>query len=194
MEDGIQVMFSLGKYCPGDHWSIPARTATGEVEWPPYIVPNNSPKSQLPHGTDHFYCKLAIMNVSGGIVSVQDCRPLFPALTELPDNDLREHNKYLHGYGVVCGFKMKCLPKRGNGVQIGSGYALDCEGDPIKADQSIVYDFLSDKAVKKNWLEEKKGSEVFACPYLPELIIGQYFPLSLTFRKMTGTIYWKVHY
>lgn len=35
LENGIQVTFGTGFYQPGDYWTIPARTATGQVEWPP---------------------------------------------------------------------------------------------------------------------------------------------------------------
>jgi hypothetical protein len=35
LENGIQVSFTPGTYQSGDHWTIPARAATGEIEWPP---------------------------------------------------------------------------------------------------------------------------------------------------------------
>ena len=35
LEDGVQVWFAKGgQYQAGDYWQIPARTATGDVEWP----------------------------------------------------------------------------------------------------------------------------------------------------------------
>ncbi|HJQ29860.1 MAG TPA: DUF6519 domain-containing protein, partial [Rubrobacter sp.] len=34
LEDGIEVSISSGQYRAGDYWLIPARTATGDVEWP----------------------------------------------------------------------------------------------------------------------------------------------------------------
>ncbi|MFH0245628.1 DUF6519 domain-containing protein [Streptomyces sp. HK10] len=35
LEDGVEVYFEPGgAYRPGDHWLVPARTATGAVEWP----------------------------------------------------------------------------------------------------------------------------------------------------------------
>ncbi|MCA2218025.1 DUF6519 domain-containing protein [Jidongwangia harbinensis] len=37
LEDGVQIRFEGGEKLvrrPGDHWLIPARTATGDVEWP----------------------------------------------------------------------------------------------------------------------------------------------------------------
>ncbi len=35
LENGIQVSFTAGTYRSGDYWTIPARTATGTIEWPP---------------------------------------------------------------------------------------------------------------------------------------------------------------
>ncbi len=36
LEDGVQVRFSAGaSWHTGDYWTIPARVATGDVEWPP---------------------------------------------------------------------------------------------------------------------------------------------------------------
>ncbi len=35
LENGIQVLFTAGTYRSGDYWTIPARTATGTIEWPP---------------------------------------------------------------------------------------------------------------------------------------------------------------
>jgi len=35
LENGIEVSFGAGSYQAGDYWTIPARTATGSVEWPP---------------------------------------------------------------------------------------------------------------------------------------------------------------
>ena len=34
LESGVQVRFETGTYRTGDYWMIPARTATGDIEWP----------------------------------------------------------------------------------------------------------------------------------------------------------------
>ncbi|WP_298734418.1 DUF6519 domain-containing protein [uncultured Chitinophaga sp.] len=88
LEDGIQVQFSEGNYKAGDYWLIPARTATGEVEWPPYAIPNTSPVSQPPAGTPHYYCRLALITVQNGSAEIDDCRELFPSLTEICAEDI----------------------------------------------------------------------------------------------------------
>jgi hypothetical protein len=35
IENGIQVTFTAGTYKSGDYWLIPARTASGTIDWPP---------------------------------------------------------------------------------------------------------------------------------------------------------------
>src|SRR2546428_474322 len=45
LEGGVQVGFSAGSYRSGDYWLIPARTVTGEIEWPPFEIPNANPQA-----------------------------------------------------------------------------------------------------------------------------------------------------
>ncbi len=66
LEDGIEIAFqSLEEqgenhtYRTGDYWLIPARAATGDVEWP---GPVDDPASLPPHGVTHHYAPLAIVN------------------------------------------------------------------------------------------------------------------------------------
>lgn len=81
LEDGVQVRFSAGTYRSGDHWMIPARTATADVEWPREA---GNPLDLAPHGIEHRLCKLAVLRFDGtNILSVSDCRNLFPPLTAL---------------------------------------------------------------------------------------------------------------
>ena len=72
LEDGVQILFEplspTAEYRIGDYWLIPARTATGDVEWP---GPMNNPTPLHPHGVEHHYAPLAIISVSeGNIVAV----------------------------------------------------------------------------------------------------------------------------
>lgn len=84
LEGGIQVHFAAGSYRTGDYWLIPARTATGEIEWPPYQVPNAIPAPQPPLGIEHHYCRLALIQLTpDGLEVIEDCRRLFPPLTEI---------------------------------------------------------------------------------------------------------------
>jgi Family of unknown function (DUF6519)/Carboxypeptidase regulatory-like domain/Helix-hairpin-helix domain len=77
LEDGVEVRFEAGDYRTGDYWLVPARVATGDIEWP-----HTDPQS--PHGIVHHYCRLAmIRRTAAGFEAVDDCRPRFPALTQL---------------------------------------------------------------------------------------------------------------
>jgi hypothetical protein len=64
LEDGIQIYFesepnnNAQVYRTGDYWLIPARTATGDVEWP---GPSDDPDSVPPLGIEHHYAPLAII-------------------------------------------------------------------------------------------------------------------------------------
>lgn len=90
LEDGVEVQFSNATFRTGDYWVIPARTATGDLEWPPFEVPNGAPEAQLPRGIEHHYCRLAVIafdpsKKEWGVV--EDCRPIYPPLTECCDGE-----------------------------------------------------------------------------------------------------------
>ena len=81
LEEGVQVSFEAGEYHAGDYWLIPARTVTGQVEWP---RDGSGPVAQSPQGIKHHYCRLAVVESNGSTLSfVADCRKPFPALTEI---------------------------------------------------------------------------------------------------------------
>jgi photosystem II stability/assembly factor-like uncharacterized protein len=84
LEDGVEVRFGAdGDYRPGDHWSIPARTVTGDVDWP--RDGSGIPLALPPAGIADRYCRLGIIDVApdGAISVLSDCRDLFPTLTGL---------------------------------------------------------------------------------------------------------------
>jgi hypothetical protein len=82
LEDGVQISFSKdGDYRAGDYWLIPARTATGEVEWP-YAVGSDPKEKRIraalpPHGVQHHYAPL-LLSLPGAAPREgrknQDCR------------------------------------------------------------------------------------------------------------------------
>ncbi|MBD2520101.1 hypothetical protein H6G93_35195 [Nostoc sp. FACHB-973] len=82
LEGGIQVQFTPGSYKTGDYWLIPARTATGEIEWPYQDSQGNLiPQSSL--GIKDHYCRLAIVrSENDSLVTAADCRKIFSPLTE----------------------------------------------------------------------------------------------------------------
>jgi hypothetical protein len=62
LEDGVQVQFSAGTYQAGDYWMIPARVATGTVDWP---SDGNGPLALLPEGVRYHLAPLAFVPGSG---------------------------------------------------------------------------------------------------------------------------------
>jgi hypothetical protein len=81
-----------------DYWMVPARTATGDVEWPRDGV-TNEPLLRPCHGVHHHFAKLALLSFDGASWSLrQDCRQLFPPLTDITAADVSFNN-------TVCDFE-----------------------------------------------------------------------------------------
>jgi Family of unknown function (DUF6519) len=83
LEYGIQVQFSAGQYHSGDYWLIPARTASGELDWPPCRA--DCAAFQPPRRTEIYRAPLACIELDPNTQQPipEDCRRLFPSLTEL---------------------------------------------------------------------------------------------------------------
>src|SRR5712692_9382544 len=102
LEDGVEIRFQpadpvqsppstptpVNQYLTGDYWLIPARTATGDVEWPKVIDADGNPETDTngnmipvalpPHGITHYYAPLAIIGVSAdGVSPIRGCRNSF---------------------------------------------------------------------------------------------------------------------
>ncbi|MGC2108263.1 MAG: DUF6519 domain-containing protein [Candidatus Korobacteraceae bacterium] len=83
LEDGVQIQFQQSDanlpatYRTGDYWLIPARTATGDVEWPTETATDSTGKAIQtaaalpPEGIVHHYAPLAIIDVETNEVNVQ---------------------------------------------------------------------------------------------------------------------------
>ena len=127
LESGVEVSFTEGSYVSRSFWLVPARTATADIEWPPFQVPNTQPLPQPPLGEFHNFCRLALIESVYGKWTAGDCRLQFPSLTNICADDvcyhshcdglkdaetveqaldrlceeskLRFHKKYLHGWG-----------------------------------------------------------------------------------------------
>jgi hypothetical protein len=78
-EGGVEVRFAPGDYRTGDYWLIPARTSgpttIGDIEWPRDSTPQKNPIQQPPHGIQHRYACLALVEFSNGEWKILgDCR------------------------------------------------------------------------------------------------------------------------
>jgi uncharacterized protein DUF6519 len=85
LEDGVQIQFSAGgEYRTGDYWLIPARVATGNIEWPQDNKSN--PKSLPPRGIAHHYALIGVVARAGASANVVDMRcefqPLFVCIAK----------------------------------------------------------------------------------------------------------------
>jgi hypothetical protein len=79
LEDGVQIEFREegGDYTPGDFWLIPARTQTGDVEWPRQ---DGRPARRPPTGIEYRYAPLALVHrFDNEPDSIDDLRSEFPA-------------------------------------------------------------------------------------------------------------------
>jgi len=113
LESGVQIQFDGTHFVSGDYWQIPARTATGDVEWP-QDEPAGQPLWQSPVGIKHHYCALALLQYHGANWSVlKDCRNIFPPLIDIsggcclkvePGEDLQTaiNTVIAAGGGTVC--------------------------------------------------------------------------------------------
>ena len=89
LEDGIQIQFSSseGEYRTGDYWLIPARAASGRIEWPMEQNKVGAYKSVRPHGVEHHYAPLGFLNWdSDGSLSISNCRCTFSPISVLLEN------------------------------------------------------------------------------------------------------------
>jgi hypothetical protein len=109
LEYGVQVCFTPGYYQPGDYWTVPARAATGTIDWPPcsgdgsqWQPPQSFNVRTTPLACIHWMLVLRRTGIAdarvsevgtgvvdiGGVVevpeyTVDDCRTLFQSLQSL---------------------------------------------------------------------------------------------------------------
>lgn len=77
--------------------------------------------------------------------AIPGARTVQDALDALCDSStLRFHKKHLHGWGIVCGLRVHCGPDPVEGarrmISVGSGYAIDCDGNDVRIDESEPID------------------------------------------------------
>ncbi len=83
LENGILVSFGSGIYQTGDYWLIPARAASGQIDWPP--CGSNGNLFQSPNYVAVFNAPLACIqwDAKNRKATVEDCRRIFSPLTDL---------------------------------------------------------------------------------------------------------------
>lgn len=84
LEDGVQIQFSPGgDYRTGDYWLIPARVATGDIEWEREVESDRtSPALFLPpHGIIHHYAPLGFVTWDDDDLVVGGCRCEFDPIS-----------------------------------------------------------------------------------------------------------------
>jgi Family of unknown function (DUF6519) len=88
LEQGIQIEFSPGgQYRTGDYWLIPARVATGNIEWPPLLDASGNPETDSagnvipapmpPDGIEHHFAPLGFLSLSGKALTTGGCQCTF---------------------------------------------------------------------------------------------------------------------
>lgn len=155
---GIEIAIGGNDRVVGDFWVIAARPET-----PDKIVPWEAEKGISSYGVRRYFAPLAVIQWSfsanqemiGEVIA--DCRiPFLPLTDLLPSEDMRLHNKYLHGFGVVCGLKVKCGVNR-EGIIVETGVALDCDGYMIRVKNPITYNLI--EIAKNQGLLKDSGNE-----------------------------------
>jgi hypothetical protein len=75
LEDGVQVQFTAdGAYRSGDYWLMPARVATGDLEWP-------AEAALPPDGVEHHYAPLGFVMWQDKAFKYKPCRCEFEPLS-----------------------------------------------------------------------------------------------------------------
>ena len=183
LEKGIEVQFSGSAFKTGDYWVFAARTATANVE-----ELTDEPALGIKHHYCKLaLVTWQAQNHGKWKAKIRDCRKDFPSLTEIcaedicfdnsecefaevetvqdaidrlcQSNNLRFHNKHLHGWGIVCGLQVYCgtdIEDGRNTVRVKEGYALDCEGNDlvIKKDETVR---LMEMVLEKGLLDGQDG-------------------------------------
>ncbi len=161
---GIDVKFSAedisDEFKSGDYWLIPARIATGDIEWPKV---GKESKPQPPLGIEHHYCNLAVVSFDGSKLRVlpdSDCRIIFPPLTGIKASNISFDNKICQlASAETVQAALEDLCKRDEGscslyIKPGWGWEKDLEKIGDGEDASIclkagVYPLKSTVTLKK---------------------------------------------
>ena len=88
LENGLQIQFTAGgNYRTGDYWLIPARVATGQIEWP--VADDLNPQPLPPRGVQHHFAVLGFVGWANNQLTIKNQRLVFwPLLTSVADSAL----------------------------------------------------------------------------------------------------------
>lgn len=174
LEDGLELQFSPGTFKPGDYWLIPARSFTRSIEWP---RDNRGPIAQLPHGVEHHYCRLALVDFDPkhDLLEVcEDSRFIFLPLAELKElTVLRGADNaptgaiYVDGQGRV-GLgttEPRTRLEVAGDFRLAKGVAIDEISDKISTDPVLVPN--TDSAVPT-----QKAVAEYVKEYVDEMLVG----------------------
>jgi hypothetical protein len=86
--------------------------------------------------------------------AIPGARTVQDALDALCDSStLRFHKKHLHGWGIVCGLRVHCGSDAEESdrrtVSVGSGYAIDCDGNDVRIEEIEPIDVFRQMEVDK---------------------------------------------
>jgi len=169
LADGVVIEFGGQEMMPGDYWVFATRVVDRSVErlveQPPHgILHRYFPLAQISRNmgganqivvvsdvrprfdaltrlkaTDVAYDP-GTCNIMSGATNVQQA---LDAICNTDLGGLADHNKYLHGSGVVCGLQVHCNPDR-TMITVENGYALECEGNVIRVTSPIFYNLINE--------------------------------------------------
>lgn len=121
----------------------------------------------------------------GGVQTVQQA---IEAICRADLNaDLRLHHRMLHGWGVVCGLKMRCLMTDRTQAVLGGGYAIDCEGYTIHVDGERVLPVVQ-RAADQGLIPSGDGEVALVLERGGTVSIEPYMPQDFMESVLEGTL------
>jgi hypothetical protein len=105
--------------------------------------------------------------------------------------DLRLHHRLLHGYGIVCGLKMRCLMSDRSKAVLGGGYAIDCDGHTIHLRDEMELPVVA-KATQQGLLTGGDGTVALVLERSTvqdaDVVIEPYVPQNFWDSVLEGTL------
>ena len=196
LEDGVQVRFFAGSFRNGDYWTIPTRTATADVEWP--VNTAGTALRLLPFGVEHRYCKLGAFVSDGETWTVvEDCRLLFPPVTELTSlfyvgGDGQEATPRADGTGAALDHPLQVGVANGRWPVAGGSvrFRVTQGGGAVNGVSEAVFETGADGVVGAGWT---LGGDVEAFQQVEATLLDAggaaiHLPIRFTARYRAGAV------